>query len=109
MKILNFKLNSIYAFLFILIEAFCLIEIIKCSKDENLTGNSTLKSNNDGLSEEDSSDKNIENVIEINDIKKLKGILKLNKHAVIEIYSPHCGHCMKFKPEYEALAKKVKI
>lgn len=34
--------------------------------------------------------------------------LKDNKYVFIEYYSPNCGHCVRFAPEYEKLATKVK-
>jgi thiol-disulfide isomerase/thioredoxin len=31
----------------------------------------------------------------------------IKKRTVILFYSPQCGHCVRFKPEYEALAERV--
>ena len=33
--------------------------------------------------------------------------IKNNKYVFIEYYSPTCGHCVQFAPEYEALATKL--
>lgn len=34
--------------------------------------------------------------------------IKNNKYVFIEYYSPNCGHCVKFAPEYEKLATQLK-
>lgn len=34
--------------------------------------------------------------------------LSNNKYVFVEYYSPNCGHCVNFAPEYEKLAAKVK-
>lgn len=34
--------------------------------------------------------------------------LQNNKYVFVEYYSPNCGHCVSFAPEYEKLAAKVK-
>lgn len=34
--------------------------------------------------------------------------IKDNKFVFVEYYSPNCGHCVRFAPEYEKLATKVK-
>lgn len=34
--------------------------------------------------------------------------IKNNKYVFVEYYSPNCGHCVQFAPEYEKLATTLK-
>jgi len=37
-----------------------------------------------------------------------KSTLENNKFVFVEYYSATCGHCVRFAPEYEELATKLK-
>jgi protein disulfide-isomerase A1 len=47
------------------------------------------------------------NVLKLNG-ENYNDTIKNNKYVFVEYYSPNCGHCVKFAPEYEKLATKVK-
>lgn len=54
-----------------------------------------------------------ENEIKYENVNKLNAetynsTLQNNKYVFVEYYSPNCGHCVRFAPEYEKLAAKVK-
>jgi len=37
-----------------------------------------------------------------------KEVFEVEKHVILEVYAPWCGHCKDLEPHYEAFAKKMK-
>lgn len=59
--------------------------------------------------EKDKKEKEVKyvNVLKLN-AENYNQTLADNRYVFVEYYSPNCGHCVRFAPEYEKLASKVK-